>query len=1121
MFKACLRFALLGHRPALLLTALAVIVAAAFAFQLGLVRFSSPTRAACTAPGEATVVTDKTDYLPAETVIIDGCSFGAWEGQTLTLTVTRPNGVVDTTTVIVSSGNFTYSYLLDGITGIYYINVLDSGSNSIAATTFTDHTSAIVLIRDPDDAAFADSYTTDTFGVTMDISWTGVPDVTQARFLNDITPEDPCPAFVSEPWFPISEIGFSNTATFPWTIPGNTDSGLRKVCSQTAYGTVGSPLGIINSEDTIFFRRPNPTLVQTCGLDVVIVFDNSGSIDAGEMASAKTAVNSIVTALMPETPTQMALVTFNTSATVAQTFTASESTMTGAVTAVPLTGNFTNWDDGLAKGRTLFPNRAGVSDLMIMVSDGHPNRRGGHTLLTHTAGVSGAVTESAALGWAVAEANQAKLDGIRIISLREGTDFSTNNGIAITGTSVHPPDAVSTSVDVITADFSTLASTLATFAGANCPATINVHKTIDTDGNLGTTGDQSPGAGWTFSCGAAPDTCTPGSGSTNGSGDIVFQVDPGGDNSATASITETLQPAFGFITASCTKNGSPIGTTGANQVTGIGPLAHNDVVDCTFYNTPAAYLTINKVCDPVSDTGLFNLKIDGTTYGADKPCGGSAGPVLVTPGTHTVSETAGTGTNLTNYDSVIGGACAANGSVTLAGGESKTCTITNTRKPTLTVNKACAPGTDTGLFNLKIDGTTYGTDKPCGGTTGPIVLSVGAHTVSETAGTGTNLANYDTVIGSPCSAGGAITLAAGENKTCTITNTRKPTLTVTKSCVPGTDPGLFNLKIDGTTYGTDKACGGTTGPIVLSVGAHTVSETAGTGTNLANYDTAIGSPCSAGGAITLAAGENQTCTITNTRKPTLTVNKACDPVSDPGLFNLKIDGTIYGTDKPCGGTTGPILLSAGPHTVSETAGTGTNLANYASTIGPPCASDGTITLAAGDNKTCTITNKRLGTIIIRKIAVPQSPQDFNFTCSFLGAFQLDDDGANGNPLDSSKTFNSVPPGPYDCTESTVSGWMVGITCTDPDSGTTVESPTAHIDLDGGETVDCAFTNTFVPGQQQAVGGILGLIDGPSGASPESPAAGSGNAAGSLAAIALLALGFVVIGGMAAVRRRAR
>jgi hypothetical protein len=127
--RAFLRFARSGRRPTLFLAALAAVIAGIFAVQLGLVEFSSSTRAACGSPGEPTVVTDKTDYAPEETVIIDGCSFGAWEGQTLTLTVTRPNGAVDTTTITVVSGNFTYNYLLDGILGIYTVEVLDSGSN--------------------------------------------------------------------------------------------------------------------------------------------------------------------------------------------------------------------------------------------------------------------------------------------------------------------------------------------------------------------------------------------------------------------------------------------------------------------------------------------------------------------------------------------------------------------------------------------------------------------------------------------------------------------------------------------------------------------------------------------------------------------------------------------------------------------------------------------------------------------------------------------------------------------------------------------------------------------------------------------------------------------------------
>src|SRR5581483_3400509 len=197
---------------------------------------------------------------------------------------------------------------------------------------------------------------------------------------------------------------------------------------------------------------------------------------------------------------------------------------------------------------------------------------------------------------------------------------------------------------------------------------------------------------------------------------------------------------------------------------------------------------------------------DGATAGtgADQGNGGCTRAVQASVGSHTVGETAGTGTTLGEYVAVIGGDCAANGSITLAAGDVKTCTITNTKQPKLTVTKTVVPAADPGKFNLQIDGATAGTgaDQGNGGSTGAVQVSVGSHTVGETAGTGTTLGEYVAVIGGDCAANGSITLAAGDVKTCTITNTKQPKLTVTKTVVPAADPGKFNLQIDGATAGT-------------------------------------------------------------------------------------------------------------------------------------------------------------------------------------------------------------------------------------------------------------------------------------------------------------------------------
>ena len=104
---------------------------------------------------------------------------------------------------------------------------------------------------------------------------------------------------------------------------------------------------------------------------------------------------------------------------------------------------------------------------------------------------------------------------------------------------------------------------------------------------------------------------------------------------------------------------------------------------------------------------------------------------------------------------------------------------------------------------------------------------------------------------------------------------------------------------------------------------------------------------------------------------TIVVNKVLTPASDPGKFNLQIDGANKATDVGNGGTTGAVTVAAGTsaspganHTVGETAGTGTDLNNYNSSISctkaglPTPDTDGTITVLPNDAWTCTITNTR-------------------------------------------------------------------------------------------------------------------------------------------------------------------
>src|SRR5438093_2979269 len=85
--------------------------------------------------GNATITTDKPDYHPEETVIINGTAF--LTDTTVTVGVLRPDGNYSSwETTTDGSGAFSTAYQLDGITGNYDVDAND-GTN-FATTTFMD-----------------------------------------------------------------------------------------------------------------------------------------------------------------------------------------------------------------------------------------------------------------------------------------------------------------------------------------------------------------------------------------------------------------------------------------------------------------------------------------------------------------------------------------------------------------------------------------------------------------------------------------------------------------------------------------------------------------------------------------------------------------------------------------------------------------------------------------------------------------------------------------------------------------------------------------------------------------------------------------------------------------------
>jgi hypothetical protein len=135
------------------------------------------------------------------------------------------------------------------------------------------------------------------------------------------------------------------------------------------------------------------------------------------------------------------------------------------------------------------------------------------------------------------------------------------------------------------------------------------------------------------------------------------------------------------------------------------------------------------------------------------------------------------------------------------------------------------------------------------------ITTFGAYSVTESAVTG-----YAQLSASSECTG---TIAAGEHKTCTITNTDvSASITIIKHVVNNSggtkDADDFTLTINGVTADGGNSVTGSEGGVtktLATVGAYSVTETAVTG----YAQTSVSAECSG----TIALGEHKTCTITN------------------------------------------------------------------------------------------------------------------------------------------------------------------------------------------------------------------------------------------------------------------
>ena len=407
---------------------------------------------------------------------------------------------------------------------------------------------------------------------------------------------------------------------------------------------------------------PNPVLPSSCGLDMGLVIDSSGSIDSTELGQMKTAFNAFVDAFLPGTPTQMSVVEFDTNVIPPTLgFTDNVTNIKNRINTSS-SGGYTNWEDALVESHSLFPNRAAKPDLLVFASDGNPN-----TIGTTPPSDGGGATETVAVNAAVAAANAAKTDGIRVLALGIGNDLDINNLKAISGTNVN----TGITSDVITSDFETLAEDLAEYAHTLCGGKILVQKQFDTNGDGVPELDGSVPdpllSGWTFDVNGSPSN--PDAQTTTNTGSLEFSVQNG-----TYSVIETnLKPDTALSSAQCVKGTTPVGIYDPITRTISGLTMNTDeTISCRFVNsTTVGALRVTKVVNGgPAEPDDFGFRIVGWQGEYEYPASGQnfvEFDNLVT-GPYSVEET-------TEPNYVLSSDCE---NVNVTAGQTTECTMTNT-----------------------------------------------------------------------------------------------------------------------------------------------------------------------------------------------------------------------------------------------------------------------------------------------------------------------------------------------------------------------------------------------------------------------------------------------------------
>ncbi len=538
---------------------------------------------------------------------------------------------------------------------------------------------------------------------------------------------------------------------------------------------------------------------------------------------------------------------------------------------------------------------------------------------------------------------------------------------------------------------------------------------------------------------------------TSGSFTCVNHNDHNSDGTQTETFNVTAPSSTGVYTIQFVAYSNNTCNSGASSTFGL-------VNSITVYTPPklkVVKIVQNGTSGATTIASAFQMKVDGNNVSQNISN-------TQTLGSHTITETGPAGYTATYSASCPGGV------VNLGAGDDKTCTVTNTAiAPKLTITKIVSGGSaQVSDFTLKANQTTLSSGVKTS-------LSIGTYTISETPSS--NGSGYTGTILCNGQATNSITLALGDDKSCTITNTRDTGALRVHKQVDNDGNGSFEITSDSSANNLGFRWGIVSTPsnnttnfgssVTLNTGTTTVYENSVSGYHFVGWFTSnnneddedqIYSCTNPQGttlpiSVSITKGNTTQITLCNARDNGK-IKIVKNTIGGNGTFNFTTAGLSnfsLTTSNNSSDITFSDLLISGSYSVSETVQTDWDLTSSSCDHGTPSS----ITVLAGQITTCTFTNTKKATLTLVKNVNNNfggSALNTSWTLSAIGPTSIS--GVSGN---SSITNAQVKSGTYTLTESegptgyNANSWS----CTNA-----VTVTNGQITLTPGQNTICTITN---------------------------------------------------------------